>query len=174
MVSRKLSYRIGARANARQNSAYCTRRVPDAPFAATRRRPPIRLVYASTTGVYGDCGGALIDETRPVRPENARAKRRVSAETRNCGARPCAAAGACPSCGFRAFTPRNRLPLARIERGTPALVADEDVFTNHIHADDLAAILVRAILRAKPQRAIHASDDTDLLMGDYFDRVADA
>lgn len=147
--------------------------VPDAPFAATRRRPPIRLVYASTTGVYGDCGGALIDETRPVRPENARAKRRVSAETR---LRRAAVRG-----GWRVSIVRipgiyaaNRLPLARIERGAPALVAEEDVFTNHIHADDLAAILVRAILRAKPQRAIHASDDTDLLMGDYFDRVADA
>jgi nucleoside-diphosphate-sugar epimerase len=56
----------------------------------------------------------------------------------------------------------------------PALVARDDVFTNHIHADDLAANLVRAIRRAKPQRVIHATDDTDLPMGDYFDRVADA
>jgi nucleoside-diphosphate-sugar epimerase len=147
--------------------------VPDGPFPASRRRPPVRLVYASTTGVYGDCGGALIDETRPVRPENARAKRRVSAEAQ---LRRAAVRG-----GWRVSIVRipgiyagNRLPLARIERGMPALVASEDVFTNHIHADDLAAILVRAIRRAKPQRAIHATDDTDLPMGEYFDRVADA
>ena len=143
--------------------------VPDAPFPTTR----IRLVYASTTGVYGDCGGALIDETRPVHPENARAKRRVCAEAH---LRRAAVRG-----GWRISIVRipgiyagNRLPLARIERGMPALVAEEDVFTNHIHADDLAAILVRALSRGKPQRALNASDDTDLPMGEYFDRVADA
>ncbi|SAL49084.1 NAD-dependent epimerase/dehydratase [Caballeronia telluris] len=156
-----------------QNPARTAPIVPDEPFAIARRRPPIRLVYASTTGVYGDCGGALIDETRPVRPANARAKRRVSAESQ---LRRAAVRG-----GWRVSIVRipgiyaaNRLPLARIEKGMPALVARDDVFTNHIHADDLAAILVRAIRRAKPQRAINATDDTDLPMGDYFDRVADA
>jgi nucleoside-diphosphate-sugar epimerase len=39
-----------------------------------------RLVYVSTTGVYGDCAGAKFDETRPVNPQNARAVRRVAAE----------------------------------------------------------------------------------------------
>lgn len=165
------AWRAWFRANAREprkgRKTPCI--VPDAPFATTR----IRLVYASTTGVYGDCGGALIDETRPVRPGNARAKRRVSAEAQ---LRRAAVRG-----GWRISIVRipgiyagNRLPIARIERGMPALVADEDVFTNHIHADDLAAILVRSLARAKPQRALNASDDTDLPMGDYFDRVADA
>jgi nucleoside-diphosphate-sugar epimerase len=68
----------------------------------------------------------------------------------------------------------NRLPLARLRKGTPALAPADDVYTNHIHADDLAAILVLAIRRALPQRVVHASDDSDLRMGDYFDLVADA
>lgn len=151
--------------------------VPDAPFGATSRATsrvvPVRFVYASTTGVYGDCGGALIDETRPARPDNERARRRVSAEEqlRHVGARS----------GWRVSIVRipgiyaeNRLPLARIERAMPALIERDDVYTNHIHADDLAAILMRALGRGRAQRVVNASDDTDLRMADYFDRVADA
>lgn len=67
-----------------------------------------------------------------------------------------------------------RLPLARLQKGTPALQASDDVYTNHIHADDLAAILIRTMWRGKAQRVVHASDDTDWRMGEYFDHVADA
>ncbi|GJH23580.1 NAD-dependent epimerase/dehydratase family protein [Caballeronia novacaledonica] len=149
--------------------------VPDGLRAATKRRtgPGTRFVYASTTGVYGDCAGAWIDETRPARPENERARRRVSAE------RQLRAAGV--GSGWRVSIARipgiyaaNRLPVARIEKGMPALIESDDVYTNHIHADDLAAILLRALARGRPQRVINASDDTDLRMADYFDRVADA
>lgn len=143
--------------------------VPDA-FAAPGR---VRLVYASTTGVYGDCGGALIDETHPVRPVNARAKRRVFAERalRRATARGVLAASIVRIPGIYAA---GRLPLARIERRTPALVEAEDVYTSHIHADDLAAILLRALARGACSRVVHASDDSVLKMGEYFDRVADA
>ncbi|MDR5736463.1 MULTISPECIES: NAD-dependent epimerase/dehydratase family protein [unclassified Caballeronia] len=147
--------------------------VPDTSFGATSAQARLRFVYASTTGVYGDCRGARIDETRPVRPENERARRRVSAEQllRGTGVRS----------GWRVSIVRipgiyaeDRLPRARIERAMPALIERDDVYTNHIHADDLAAIIVRTLGRGKPQRAINASDDTDLCMADYFDRVADA
>lgn len=132
-----------------------------------------RLVYASTTGVYGDCGGARIDETRPLRPANPRAFRRVSAERqlRAATARGVLSARIVRIPGIYA---ENRLPLARLERGTPALAAADDVYTNHIHADDLATILRRAAERGRPARAVHASDDSELRMGDYFDRVAQA
>ncbi|MDR3100710.1 MAG: NAD-dependent epimerase/dehydratase family protein [Paraburkholderia sp.] len=131
------------------------------------------LVYASTTGVYGDCGGARIDETRPVRPANARAKRRVVAERqlRRATARGALRATIARIPGIYAA---NRLPLARLEKGTPALIESEDVYTSHIHADDLAAILLRLATHGRPARVIHASDDSELKMGDYFDRVADA
>jgi nucleoside-diphosphate-sugar epimerase len=123
--------------------------------------------------VYGDCAGALIDETRPVRPANARAKRRVAAERRfrQASARGVMAASIVRIPGIYA---RERLPLARIEQGKPALVDADDVYTNHIHADDLAAIVLRAAMRGRAGRVVHASDDTVMKMGEYFDRVADA
>jgi len=147
--------------------------VPDRVSSTAARPRQIRLIYASTSGVYGDCGGAWIDETRRVRPDNARAKRRVSAEAQLRGAtrRGLLSASIVRIPGIYAS---NRLPLARLQKGTPALAPGDDVYTNHIHADDLAAILVLAIRRARPQRVVHASDDSNLRMGDYFDLVADA
>ncbi|MEN3373404.1 SDR family oxidoreductase [Dechloromonas sp. ZS-1] len=134
---------------------------------------PRRLIYVSTTGVYGDCAGAWIDETRPLNPESSRAARRVDAEQvlRDWGAR----AGVCISI-LRApgIYAADRLPLERLEKGTPALVDREDVFTNHIHADDLAAACVVALRRGRAGRAYNVVDDSDLRMGAYFDRVADA
>lgn len=131
------------------------------------------LAYASTSGVYGDCGGALIDETRPVRPANARAVRRVSAEQqlRAAGARGLLRLAIVRIPGIYAA---ERLPLARLKKGTPALSPADDVFTSHIHAAELAAIMPRALLHGQAQRIYHAVDDTQLRMGDYFDQVADA
>ena len=131
------------------------------------------LVYVSTSGVYGDCGGALVDETRPVQPQNARAKRRVDAERvlRDWARRRGARVAILRVPGIYAA---DRLPLERLRRGTPALQPDDDVYTNHIHADDLARIIVLALSRAAPGRIYHAVDDSALKMGDYFDAVAQA
>ncbi|QGZ62124.1 NAD-dependent epimerase/dehydratase family protein [Paraburkholderia acidisoli] len=149
------------------------RAAPHAPRATRAVPPRTRLVYASTTGVYGDCGGARIDETRTPRPANARAIRRISAERqlRRATARGALTATIARIPGIYAAS---RLPLARLEKRTPALVAADDVYTSHIHADDLAAILLRLATHGRPARTIHASDDSELKMGEYFDRVADA
>ncbi|UWE19225.1 NAD-dependent epimerase/dehydratase family protein [Herbaspirillum huttiense] len=132
-----------------------------------------RLVYVSTTGVYGDCAGASFDETRSVRPQNARAVRRVDAETvlRAWARRRQGKLSILRVPGIYAA---DRLPLERLHKGLPALVAQEDVHTNHIHADDLARICQAAMRLGAPNRVYHAVDDTDLKMGDYFDAVADA
>lgn len=132
-----------------------------------------RLVYVSTSGVYGDCGGAVVAETRPVAPANARAKRRVDAEQvlRGWGARRGASVAILRVPGIYA---QDRLPLKRLREGTPALAAGDDVYTNHIHADDLARSIERAIWRGRPGRVYHASDDSELKMAEYFDAVADA
>lgn len=131
------------------------------------------LVYISTTGVYGDCGGACFDETRAVSPTNLRARRRVDAERvlRDWARRSGSRLAILRVPGIYA---RDRLPLERLQKGTPALIASEDVYTNHVHADDLARIACAAIYRASPLRVYHAVDDTDLKMGDYFDAVAQA
>ncbi len=131
------------------------------------------LVYVSTTGVYGDCGGELVRETRPPHPQNARAKRRVDAERalRRWARRSESRLAILRVPGIYAD---NRLPIERLQKGTPALAPDDDVYTNHVHADDLARIIVAALFRARPGRVYHAADDTQMKMGEYFDAVADA
>ncbi|MDB5727703.1 MAG: family oxidoreductase [Noviherbaspirillum sp.] len=131
-----------------------------------------RLVYVSTTGVYGNCDGALIDETRKVNPRNSRAVRRVDAENvlRAWSRRSASRLAILRAPGIYAA---DRLPLERLRKGTPALAREDDVFTNHIHADDLARIIASALFRSGPGRIYHASDDSGMKMGDYFDAVAD-
>lgn len=132
---------------------------------------PQRLVYISTSGVYGDCAGARIDETRRLAPATPRAARRVDAERR-----------------LRAFGRQNgvvvnilrapgiyaadRLPIERLQKGTPALCAADDVYTNHIHADDLALLVCAALRYGRANRAYNACDDSEMKMGEYFDLVA--
>lgn len=134
-------------------------------------QPPKRAIYISTTGVYGDCAGEWVSETRPPNPESARARRRTAAESQ-----------------MRAWAGRNqvtlsilrapgiyaadRLPLSRLQRGTPVLQHEEDGFSNHIHADDLARSAGLALFRGRPQRVYHICDHAPLKMGDWFDAIA--
>ena len=133
---------------------------------------PQRLVYISTSGVYGDCNGAMVDETRRVMPGTDRARRRLDAERRlRCwGADSAVQVSILRTPGIYAA---ERLPLARLARGTPALVADQDPYTNHIHADDLARIAIAALVRGGGGRIFNASDDSVMKMGEYFDLVAE-
>ena len=134
---------------------------------------PRRMVYISTSGVYGDCGGARVSETQPLRAQTARARLRVSAERqiRTWAARNRVHAALLRVPGIYAA---ERLPLDRLRAGLPAILAAEDGYSNHIHADDLAHILVAALRHARPNRVYHAVDDDEMKMGDYFDAVADA
>jgi nucleoside-diphosphate-sugar epimerase len=131
-----------------------------------------QVVYVSTTGVYGDLAGRWADETQPVAPRNARALRRVDAE-RALRAWARRARGRLSILRVPGIYAADRLPLKRLEQGTPALRSDEDVYTNHIHADDLARVVLAALRHGRCNRVYHAVDDTRLKMGDYFDMVAD-
>jgi nucleoside-diphosphate-sugar epimerase len=145
-------------------------------------RPARRLVYASTTGVYGDAHGARLDEVRMPQPDSDRARRRVAAENVWRGiARSRARAAFHQIPAWRTTILRipgiygpQRLPLERLRRGLPRLAPAEDVFTNHIEIGDLATAAVAALWHGLPQRVVHACDGQELLMGDYFDMVADA
>lgn len=139
---------------------------------AKRRILPHRLIYISTSGVYGDCQGSWVSENHPLNPTNERAWRRVNAESqiRNWGLRNDVQVSILRVPGIYAA---DRLPLARLRQHTPVLSADEDSYTNHIHADDLARIIAAALHHGKSGRVYHASDDSHLKMGDYFDLVAD-
>ena len=141
--------------------------------ACARQGPPRRIVYISTTGVYGDCGGDWVDETWPVKPAAERSLRRWNAEQR-----------------LRAFVQRyggelvilrvagiygpGRLPLERLRRGLPMVRPEEAPYSNRIHADDLAAACIAAMERGENGAVYNACDHAPSTMVDYFDRIADA
>jgi nucleoside-diphosphate-sugar epimerase len=139
------------------------------------RSAPASLVYGSTSGVYGDCAGEWVAETRPAAARTPRAQRRVAAEAavrlngRITGTR----SSILRIPGIYAPDRPAGTPRERLLKGTPVLLADDDVYTNHIHADDLARACLAALWRGRPQRVYNASDDTQLRMGDYFDLAAD-
>jgi len=142
--------------------------------ALARRSLPSVLVYGSTSGVYGDCGGARVTEARPVRPGTARAHRRVDAEraVRWFG-RMGPAVRILRIPGIYAPDREGGTPRERLMKGLPVLRREDDVYTNHIHADDLARACVVALWRGGSQRVFHVNDDSGILMGDYVDLAAD-
>jgi nucleoside-diphosphate-sugar epimerase len=134
---------------------------------------PFRWSYVSTSGVYGDHQGAWVSETSRLTPANLRSVRRLAAERslRRFGRRTGARIALLRAPGIYA---EDRLPVERLRQGLPALLPEEDVFTNHIHAGELARACWLALWRGKPGRAYNVSDDTHMRMGEYFDTVADS
>ncbi len=132
-----------------------------------------RLIYISTTGVYGDHKGAKVVESTPVRPQSERAKRRADAEQvlRLWAPAHGVALTILRVPGIYAL---DRLPIERIQSRTPTLLATEDAYSNHIQSDDLARLICAAVYHGKPQRVINVCDGGESKMGDYFDEVADA
>lgn len=136
---------------------------------------PRQLVYISTSGVYGDCGGARVSETRSPAAQSARAARRVDAEKR------LRRFGRARGRGCRVSILRapgiyaaDRLPLERLHKGLPLMLHPEDSHTNHIHAEDLGAACIAALRRGRPNRVYNINDDSSLAMGEWFDALADA
>ncbi len=148
----------------------CTRHLATA--LASGKILPQRLVYISTTGVYGDCRGEAVSETRPRHPATERAQRRADAESalRRWGMRNNIKVSILRVPGI--YT-SGRLPVERLKNRIPALRSEEDGYTNHIHADDLVRIIVAAMFRGRAGRVYNAADDTPMKMTDYFDLVAD-
>jgi nucleoside-diphosphate-sugar epimerase len=139
------------------------------------RAAPRQLVYGSTSGVYGDCAGAWVDETRTSQASTPRAQRRVDAEAqvRFFGRSTGASVQLLRIPGIYAPDRAGGTPRARLLKGTPVLCAADDVYTNHIHADDLARACIASLWKGRPQRRYNVCDDTVLKMGDYFDLAAD-
>ena len=137
-----------------------------------RVRIPQRIVYVSTTGVYGDQKGARADETHPVSPLTERGKRRADAEEqiRLWAKRFRKRVVLLRVPGIYA---KDRLPLSRLKQGLPSISKDDDSYSNHIHEDDLARIIFKALFSGRSRRIYNANDNTEMKMGDYFDLVAD-
>lgn len=135
--------------------------------------PPSRIVLISTTGVYGDCGGAWIDESRPPAPGSDRARRRLDAEQ---AAGDYARSHALPLVILRVagiYGP-GRLPLKRLAEGRPLPAAGDCGYTNRVHVDDLVEACVQAMARAALPRVINISDGAPSTTREHLDRVADA
>ena len=136
---------------------------------------PRQLVYISTSGVYGDCGGAWVNETRTLAAQSARAARRVDAERRlrqfgrQHGRHCCVSILRAP--GIYAA---DRMPLDRLRKGLPLILAAQDSHTNHVHAEDLGRACAAALARGRPNRVYNINDDLPLPMGEWFDALADA
>lgn len=131
---------------------------------------PQRIVYISTSGVYGNRGGEWVTENTPVRPATDRARRRLAAEET---LRAWASHHRRPVVILRVggiYGP-GRLPLDRLRRGDPVLREAECGYSNRIHADDLAAVCVAAAERG--DGIYNVSDGHPGTMTDYFNRVAD-
>ncbi len=134
---------------------------------------PRQLVYISTSGVYGDCQGAWVNETRPLAAKSARAIRRIDAERRlrQFGRRCLCRVTILRAPGIYAA---DRLPLERLQKQLPLILHAEDSHTNHIHAEDLGRACIAALTRGRPNRMYNINDDSTLAMGEWFDALADA
>lgn len=134
---------------------------------------PRKIVYISTSGVYGDCNGAWVDESTATNPQAERSKRRLDAEqqlVRWCKQQQV------PYVILRVagIYGEGRWPLERIKRGNPVVKKSEAAFSNRIHQDDLAQACVAALLRDEAQGVINVSDGQPSTMSDYFQQIAKA
>jgi len=130
-----------------------------------------RVVYTSTSGVYGDCDGEWVDETRPVAPVTDRSRRRLDAEQ---ALRDWSRSGGGEAVILRVagiYGP-GRIPLERLRRGMPVLRPAEAPWSNRIHADDLVTVC-RAAMENGTGAVYNVSDGHPSTMTDYFHRVAD-
>jgi len=141
-------------------------------FLALLPAPPARIVYVSTTGVYGNTGSELIDETTPVNPSTDRARRRVDAEK--------SLMQWCERQGIGWTIVRTpgiygpgRLPIERLKRGEPMIRHSEAGYSSRIHVDDLvAALLLASSAPRAVERVYNVSDGNPATMTEYFERVA--
>lgn len=133
---------------------------------------PRRLVYLSTSGVYGDCNGEWVDERRAPAPVSDRARRRLAGER--------IAAHWCNERGVPLMILRvagiygpGRLPIDRLDQIT--LVRPEEApWSNRIHIEDLVTVLRNAALYGQGGRVYNVADGQPTTMTDYFFRLADA
>ncbi|MFK5926186.1 MAG: NAD-dependent epimerase/dehydratase family protein [Desulfuromusa sp.] len=133
---------------------------------------PAKIVYISTSGVYGDCGEELVTEENPTNPQTSRAKRRVSAESQ--------LQEQAEKLGFDLVILRvtgiygpGRLPLSQLKKGHEVLRPEDAPRTNRIHSLDLVVICLAAMERGEAGDIFNVCDGQESSMSEYFMAVAD-
>jgi nucleoside-diphosphate-sugar epimerase len=134
---------------------------------------PFRIVYVSTTGVYGNCGGDWVDEDRPVHPQEDRARRRWDAEQALERWRQ-DSGGALVTLRVAGIYGPGRLPLERIRAGLPLVRPEDAPWSNRIHVDDLVTACIAAMGRGADGAVYNVCDGHPSTMTDYFFQIADA
>jgi nucleoside-diphosphate-sugar epimerase len=139
---------------------------------AAIRKPPVQIIYLSTSGVYGDCQGRWIDEHEAVKPQQERGLRRVAAEN--------ALKNYCQDRGIALTILRlagiygpGRLPLARLQQRLPVVCPQEAPPSNRIHSEDVALTLEKTLTKAESYRVLNVADGHPTSMTDYFYSLAD-
>lgn len=133
---------------------------------------PKRFIYISTSGVYGDHRGGLVDETTAPNPQNARSVRRLAAEQ---ALQAWSRQPGVDSVILRVggiYGP-GRLPIARLKEGMTVLRRDLAPPTNRIHADDLAMICQAAADAPAGQQIYNVCDMQTSTMSEYFFAIAE-
>lgn len=133
---------------------------------------PEKVIYISTSGVYGDCGNRTVTEETPLNPRTSRARRRLDAETTllKWGDERKVPVVILRVTGI--YGP-GRLPVSYLESGQPVIDEQEAPCTNRIHADDLARICMAAASRGEGGDIFNVSDGQSGSMTQYFNAVAD-
>lgn len=137
-------------------------------FLSLLKPLPQRFVYLSTTGVYGDASGRMVDESRPPAPATDRARRRLAAEfllTRWCAENDVNLL----ILRVPGIYGPGRLGIDRLSRGIPVIVESEAHPGNRIHVDDLAACCLRALDSTAPA-GIYNVGDGDHRSSSWFSR----
>lgn len=140
-------------------------------LAGLSPQPARRIVYISTSGVYGDCAGRWIDEDEPLKPQTDRGHRRLDAE-RALSEFARHSTGAVMVLRVPGIYGPGRLPVERLQQHLPVVREDEAPWTNRIHAEDLASVALAAMDHGAAGRAYNVSDGQPTTMSDYFVRCA--
>ncbi len=146
-------------------------RVPQAawlPALAPRLPHLYWAAYLSTTGVYGDAGGAWVDEAYVCRPTSARGIGRLTAEAAWLDS-------GLPAEVFRIagiYGPGRNLIGRLLEGGYRAPSWQPPHWSSRIHVDDIVAALLAAMGRPSPGRIVNLADDCPLPHADYVSELA--
>ncbi len=132
---------------------------------------PQRLIYISTSGVYGDAKGDIVSEVTRVNPQTLRAKRRLDSErlVRSFGKNTGVKVSILRVSGIYS---KDRLPKKRLAEGIPMINTKQDTFSNHIHVQDLVNTIAASLRKGDSGRCYNVSDNSCLKVGEYYDLVA--
>lgn len=134
----------------------------------SRLPPESKLIYVSSTGVYGPADDEEVDETTTPAPTDEVGELVFQAEELLRAERPDAII-----LRFAGIYGPGRLPRERaVRRGEP-LATDPDAWLNLIHVEDGAAAVLAAEENGVPGQVYNVADGQPVHRGDFFRRMAE-